>query len=561
MAAARKIVVVGGMTAGRKAAAKVVRLDPAADVTLVEEGPFFSYPDHRLPRCPTEFVEDQHELLFTAPGALHDPVSLQNVGNVRVKNRTEALKIDRHANRVRVHDRIGGGLAWLPYDKLVLATGATASVPSIPGVQLAGVFALHSADGRRQLARMLSGSRAREGVIVGASTEGVQIAEAMAERGCRITVVEAAPQILGSLDWEMAKLVEDHLESRGVRALTGAQIREIRGDGAVASVVTDDRSISAEVVVIDMGARPNAGLAETAGLGIGANGAVEVDERMRTSDPDIYAAGACTQCTEILTGQPCHVASETTALKQARVAAVNLCGGTESFPGLLGTEACKVFEFRVARTGLTEKRARALGYDVTVVLAPGPDRAHYMPGARSLMLKLVVDRASRRLLGAQAVGPGRGDKRIDVAAMAIAAGMTVDQVAAADLCYAPPFSPVMDNIITAANVVRNKLDGHVAGIDPMEVHRRLQAQEHLIFLDVRTPEEHEHVRLPGATVIPLGALRSRLDELPTDKEVVTFSSISLRGYEAALILKAAGFERVRVMDGGVEMWPFDKLYG
>jgi rhodanese-related sulfurtransferase len=192
-------------------------------------------------------------------------------------------------------------------------------------------------------------------------------------------------------------------------------------------------------------------------------------------------------------------------------------------------------------------------------MAPGPDRAHYMPGAAPLLLKIVVDSKTRRLLGAQAVGPGAGDKRIDVAAMAITAGMTVDQLANADLCYAPPYSPAMDNIITAANVARNKLDGRMVGVSPREVHRMMEAKNGFVFLDVRSPAEHDKVRLPGATLIPLGALRERLGELPRDKEIVTFCKVSLRGYEAALILKAAGFEKVRVMDGGIAMWPYEKL--
>lgn len=216
------------------------------------------------------------------------------------------------------------------------------------------------------------------------------------------------------------------------------------------------------------------------------------------------------------------------------------------------------YSFGVARTGLTETAARQLGYEVTTAMAPGPDRAHYMPQAASLLLKLVVDSRSRRLLGAQAVGPGAGDKRIDVAAMAITAGMTVDQLANADLCYAPPYSPAMDNIITAANVARNKLDGHMVGVSSQEVHHMMEAKEDFVLLDVRSPAEYEEVRLPGSLLIPLGALRERMDELPKDKEIVTFCKVSLRGYEAALILKAAQFKKVRVMDGGIAMWPYEK---
>jgi rhodanese-related sulfurtransferase len=200
-----------------------------------------------------------------------------------------------------------------------------------------------------------------------------------------------------------------------------------------------------------------------------------------------------------------------------------------------------------------------MGYNVVTALSAAPDRAAYMPASRLLMLKLVIDAQTRRLLGAQAVGAGAGDKRIDVAAMAITAGMTVDQLANADLCYAPPYSDAMDNLITAANVGRNKLDGRMVGVSAAEIYKKLQAKEDFIFLDVRSPIEYEEVRLPGSTLAPLGSLRSRLGELPRHKPIVTFCELSLRGYEAYLILKAAGFENVRVLDGGLVMWPYEKV--
>jgi rhodanese-related sulfurtransferase len=215
----------------------------------------------------------------------------------------------------------------------------------------------------------------------------------------------------------------------------------------------------------------------------------------------------------------------------------------------------------VARTGLAEAAARQRGYKTTTVLVPDSDRPHYMPIAKLVIIKLVVDSRTRKLLGAQAVGPGDGDKRMDVAAMAITGGMTVDQLSKIDLCYAPPYSPALDNIITAANVARNKLDGQMAGITPMEVEKRLEAKEDFVFLDVRSPVEHQQERLPGSTLIPLGALRSRLGELPKNKEIVTFCKVSLRGYEAAKILQGAGFSRVRVLDGGMAVWPYEKIRG
>jgi len=327
----------------------------------------------------------------------------------------------------------------------------------------------------------------------------------------------------------------------------------------VSAVITDKGTDRADMVIVATGVEPNIQLARDAALDIGETGAIVVDRCLRTSDPDIYAAGDCAEAIHLLTGRPYYFPLGSTASKQGRVAAVNICGGSEAFPGVLGTCICKVFEYSAARTGLGEEEARGLGYDVVTVLVPGPDKAHYMPTAALLILKLIVDTQSRRLLGAQATGPGGADKRIDVAATAILAHMTVDDLANADLAYAPHYSPAMDNLITAANVVRNKLDGHMVGISPAEVNRRLKDKERFVLLDVRTPQEYEQLRLPKSTCIPLGALRERLSEVPRDALVVTVCDIGLRGYEAALVLRSAGFGDVRVMDGGMAAWPYEKL--
>jgi rhodanese-related sulfurtransferase len=368
------------------------------------------------------------------------------------------------------------------------------------------------------------------------------------------------PQILRMLDWEMARLVERYLESCGTTVLTDTKVASFEGDTRVTGVITSRGRLPADLVILGIGVRPNVKLARAAGLDIGVTGAIKVDETMRTSDPDIYAAGDCVESPNLVTGKPCFVPMGSTANKQGRVAAINICGGQDRFPGILGSAVCKVFDFCVARTGLTEAAARELGYEAVTVLVPETDQPHYMPEAKPVIIKLVVDSRTRKLLGAQAVGPGAGDKRMDVAAMAITAGMTVDELAEADLCYAPPYSPALDNIITAANVARNKLDGLLSGVTPMEVKARLDAKQDFVLLDVRTPAEYEQERLAGSTLIPLGALRSRLGELPKDREIVAFCKVSLRGYEAARILQGAGFSRVRVLDGGVAAWPFDKVY-
>ncbi len=552
-----RVVIVGGVAAGPKVASKVIRLRPDAEVTVVEKGELLSYAGCGLPYYVSGVVKEQKELMSTPVGVVRDPVFFRNVKNFRAMNQTEAFKVDRGAKRVRVRGVNDGDEVWLEYDKLVLATGARPVVPPIPGVALEGVFTLHGVHDAEGIREALAQHKARDVAIVGGGLIGVEATEALAEHGCRVTIVEMLPQILSILDREMARLVERHLESHGVRVLTGTQVTAFEGEGRLREVVTDAGSFPADLAILAIGVRPNVGLARETGLEIGATGGIQVNDRMQTSDPDIYAAGDCVQMHDLLTGKPTYVPLGSTANKQGRVAAVNLCGGDERFPGVVGSTVCKVFDYCVARTGLTEKAARDLGYAVTTALAPGPDKAHFMPEARPLFLKLVVDTGTRRLLGAQATGPGDGSKRIDVAAVAITAGMTVDDLANADLSYAPPYAPAMDNLITAANVARNKLDGQMVGITPMEVKRMLDAGEDVFLLDVRSPGEYEQVHLPDSTLIPLGALRGRLDEVPRDRPIVTFCKISLRGYEAALILRANGFTDVRVMDGGLAMWPYD----
>ena len=554
-----KVVIVGGVAAGPKVASKIIRLMPYAEVTIVDKGELLSYAGCGLPYYVSGVVKEQAELMSTPVGVVRDPVFFQKVKNVHVLNRTEATKIDRTAKRVRVRNVGNGDERWLDYDKLVLATGASPVVPPLDGVELDNIFTLHGVHDAEGIKSVLAEGKARDVVIVGGGLIGVEITEALAEKGCRVTIVEMLPQILRMLDWEMAVLVAQHMESHGVKVLTNTMVERFEGNGKISNVVTNNGSLVADMVILAIGVRPNVKIARNADLKIGPIGAIEVNDAMQTSDPDIYAAGDCVQTMNLITGAPGYVPLGSTANKQGRVAAMNLCGHNDTFPGVLGSSVCKVFDHCVARTGLTETDARDAGYETTTVLTPAPDKAHFMPDAKPLLLKLVVDSKTRRLLGAQSAGPGTGDKRIDIAAMAITAGMTVDQLANADLCYAPPYAPAMDNIITAANVARNKLDGHMSGVSSEEVHQMMTVQKEFVLLDVRSPGEYEQVRLAGSTLIPLGMLRDRLSELPKNTEIITYCKISLRGYEAALILKAAGYGKVRVMDGGIAMWPYEKL--
>jgi NADPH-dependent 2,4-dienoyl-CoA reductase/sulfur reductase-like enzyme/rhodanese-related sulfurtransferase len=558
-----KVVIIGGVAAGPKAASKIIRMNPQADITIIEKGLFLSYAGCGLPYYVSGEIKDQKQLMETPAGVVRDVEFFLNVKNLKVRNHTEVLAIDRSAKRVRTKKLATGEESWLPYDKLVLATGASPVIPPIPGVNKKNVFTLHGLHDAEGIKRALAEHKAKDVVIVGGGLIGVEATEALFKHGCRVTIVEMSSQILGHLDWEIARLVEIYLESHAVRVMTGTRVlalESLSGSGdTVTHVKTDQGDLPADMVVLAIGVRPNISLAQQAGLAIGeTTHAIRVDDHMRTSDPDIYAAGDCVECRDRQTGRPCYVPLGSTANKQGRVVALNICGGDEVFPGVVGSSICKVFDYSVGRTGMTEHTATSLGYEVITALAPGADRAHYMPQSKILMMKIVAEKKTGKLLGIQVTGPGEGAKRIDVAATAISAGMTLDQLANLDLSYAPPYASAMDNLITAANVARNKRDGLMIGIPAESVQRKIDNGEDFLFLDVRSPKEYEQVHLPKSTLMPLGALRKRLGDIPKDKEIVTYCAVSLRGYEASLILRAAGFRNVKVLDGGLAMWPYER---
>ncbi|MBN2483951.1 MAG: FAD-dependent oxidoreductase [Candidatus Omnitrophica bacterium] len=554
-----KVVIIGGVAAGPKAGSRIHRLCHEAEVTLIEKGEFLSYAGCGLPYYISGEVKEQKELMCTPIGVVRDPVFFRQVKNVRVFNRTEALRIDRQRKKVEVKDLESGKLHDVPYDKLVIATGSRPMIPPIEGVNLKNVFTLQKIEDSEDIKNALAENKAKDVVIVGGGLIGIEMTEALIKKGCRVTVIERLPHILPMLDEEMVCQVEQYLESKGVKVKISTAVTAFLGKERVTAVKTEHEEIPCDFVILAAGVTPQVRLAKEAGLEIGVTGGIKVDERMQTGDPDVYAAGDCCQMYNLITRKPCYVPLGSTANKQARVAANVICGLNDSFPGVIASTVCKIFDFNVARTGLSEVQARQEGFDVVTVLSPAPDKAHFYPTAQLIILKLVVDKKTRRLLGAQAVGRGVVDRRIDIAATAITANMTVDDISHLDLTYAPPYSPAMDNLITACDIARNKLDGLFESITIKEVKEKVDRGEHFFFLDVRSPQEYNEVRLENTTLIPLGKLRARIAEIPKEKEIITFCKISLRGYEAARILQASGYKNVKVMDGGIAVWPYEKI--
>jgi len=556
----KRIVIIGGVSVGPKAAARARRRDPDAEITILEKGEALSYAGCGTPYYIAGKISDYKELMKTPAGIVRDAAFFRNVKAVRVCNKTMAERIDRPAKRVQAVNVDTGEHLEFPYDQLVLATGSMPVRPPLPGIDLSGVHVLSNLEEAIAIRKELEAGKRRV-VIVGAGLIGMEVAEAFADQGADITMVEWKEQVLPSLlDKEMAILVEKHLAAKKVTVKTNVAVQGLAGDdqGRVAQVVTNHGDLPADLVLVAVGVLANVALARDAGLSIGPRGGIVVDEFLRTSDPDIFAGGDCVENRHLLTGEPVYVPMGSTANKHGRVIGDNLTGGSTRYPGILGSTILKIFDFNVGATGLTERAARARGYDVATTITPNPDRAHYYPGAKLLVLKGVADRRTGTLLGVQAAGPGEASKRIDIAAIAITQRMPLGEIALADVCYAPPYSGAMDNLVHLATALENQVTGLAVSRSPLEVKRMIDAGEDFILLDVRTPAEHTDARIadPRHHFIPLGKLRERAGELPKTKEIVAYCKTSLRGYEAMRILKGAGFDKASYLDGGIAVWPF-----
>ena len=560
--AAKKIVIIGGSAAGPKAAAKARRLDQHADITIIQKEADLSMASCGYPYYVGGFFDDRNQLLSTPTGVVRDPSFFTNAKAITARTETVAASIDREAHTVACRNLRTDETCTLEYDKLVIATGATPRVPPIPGIDLDGITTLQSLRDADYLRRIRDEGKVKNAVVVGGGLIGIETCEALHLAGINITVVEMLPQILLFLDWEVAKLVENHIKSKAAEVITDNAVAEFLGsDGKLTGIrLQNGAELPCELAVVAIGVGPNTRLAAEAGLSIGETGGIEVNEYMQTSDPDIYAVGDCVETTHLVTGKKTLAPLGDLANLQGRVAGQNLVlGNVAAFPGVLKTGICKVFDYVAGCTGFSETEARKQGFtNIVSAICAGLDKPHFM-GGKLIVLKMVADADSGRILGVQGIGPGDVSKRIAVAAMAIHGKLTVGDLANADLPYAPPFSLALDILIAAAHVLENKMLGRMQGISPVEVKKKIDAGEDLFLLDARGPDEFEMMRLGiGETLIPLGALRKRLKELPQDKdkEIIAYCKISLRGYEAACVLEANGWKNVKVMEGGIMAWPY-----
>jgi NADPH-dependent 2,4-dienoyl-CoA reductase/sulfur reductase-like enzyme len=445
----RRLVVIGGVAAGMSAAAKAKRVDREMDVVVYEKSPFISYGACGMPYLIAGDVPDYRDLIARTP----EQMAKQGV-QVHVRHEVTAIDPDAHA--VTVRDLEGEREFTRRYDELVIATGARALRPPVPGSELDGIYLLRSLEDGIALQRLFAEPgerRPRRAVILGGGYVGVEMAESLRRLGLAVTMLVRSGQVMRkTLDDDVRALLEEELARHEV-AVVQAQPAAFEGDGWVKAVVTADGRYPCDVVLLGVGVRPaGAPLAEMAGVALGETGAIATDDHMRTNVPDVYAAGDCAEAFHLVTGRPAYIPLGSTANKQGRVAGTNAAGGEATFDGVVGTMVVRGFDLAVARTGLTAAEARALGYAVRAPMIKAMNRPHYMPGATPIHVKLVVDDETDRLLGGQIVGHDGVAKRIDVLATALHHRLTVADLQRLDLSYAPPFAPVWDPILVAANV-------------------------------------------------------------------------------------------------------------
>ncbi|MGW0644669.1 FAD-dependent oxidoreductase [Streptomyces sp. S063] len=450
--AAERLVVIGGDAAGMSAASQARRLKgpDALEIVAFERGHFTSYSACGIPYWVGGDVEERDDLIARTPGE-------HRGRDIDLRMRTEVTELDVAKQRVRALDRESGEAYWTGFDKLVIATGARPVRPALPGMDAAGVHGVQTLDDGQALLDSLealrSGGGPRRAVVVGAGYIGVEMAEAMLKRGFEVTVVNRGEQPMATLDADMGRLVHEALDGLGVTTVNGAAVTKILTgpDGRATDVVTEAGTYPADVVVLGIGVEPETGLARAAGLPVGPHGGLLTDLAMRVvGHENIWAGGDCVEVLDLVAGRTRHIALGTHANKHGQVIGSNVGGGYGTFPGVVGTAVSKVCDLEIARTGLREKDARAVGLRYVTATIESTQRAGYYPGAKPMTVKMIAELRTGRLLGVQIVGREGSAKRVDVAAVALTAGMTVEQMTALDLGYAPPFSPVWDPVLVAA---------------------------------------------------------------------------------------------------------------
>ena len=536
MKAPRKIIIVGGVAGGASAAARARRVDEQAEIHVFERGPYISFANCGLPYFIAGEIDDRAKLIVMTAEKFWER------SRIHAHVNHEVLSINRVAKTVRVKgpDGVERDVA---YDKLILSQGAKPIVPPIPGVELPHVFTLRDIPDMDRIARFVDERKPKRAVVIGGGFIGVEMAEAFHHRGIHVTMVERNPHILPLLDSDMATHLQNQIRRADFDFKANANAAKFTAGGVE---FADGSSLAADLILLSVGVKAEVELARAAGLDIGVTGGVKTNGRMESSDPNIYAVGDAAETIHALTGARARIALAGPANRQGRIAGANAAGGRMIYPGALGTSIVRALHMTVGFTGLNSAQAAKAGFTFFTSLTRDQSHAYYYPGAKPVLIKVIAEEGTGRLLGAQVLGERGVDKRVDVLATAITAKMSVFDLETLDLAYSPPFGSAQDPVNVAGFVA-----GHIARGDITTVAPETWKPTDEFLLDVRGVDELEEFgKLPNAVSIPLGELRDRLGELPRDRRIVTYCQKGQRGYLAACALHGSGFEDVANLRGG-----------
>lgn len=530
-----KVVIVGGVAGGATAAARLRRLDETAEIVVFERSGFISYANCGLPYYIGGVIEDEAELTLQTPESFYERFRVQ------VKVRHEVTAIDRAAKTVTVHDLTTGRVFSEPYDKLLLAPGARPTQPALPGVGLDRLFTLRTVEDTLRIRRFVDEQHPQSVVLAGGGFIGLELAENLRERGLDVTIVQRPRQLMTPFDADMAALIHREVRAHGVHLALGHTVEGFaETNGGVEVLLKGEQPLPADMVVLAIGVTPDSHLAADAGLELGLKGSITVNDRMQTSDPDIYAVGDAVQVRHFVSRQPALIALAGPANKQGRIAADNIAGGDSHFKGSQGSSVLKIFGLTAAATGLNEGAARRAGLDTDAVVLSPMNHAGYYPGGQVMTMKVVFERRTGKILGAQIIGSDGVDKRIDVLATAIRAGMSAYDLTELDLAYAPPYSSAKDPVNMAGYMIENLLTGRVRQFR-LDDLAALPRDGSVTLVDARTPGEYRRGHADGFINLPLDELREHLAELDPAKPVYVMCQSGLRSYLACRILAQYGF--------------------
>ncbi len=544
---ATRLLIVGGVAGGATAAARARRLDEEAEIIVFEKGEYVSFANCGLPYYIGDVINRRERLFLTTPAALRERYEIE----VRVLS--EVVSIDREKRQIAVKDLKAGRTYTESYDKLILSPGAEPIRPPLPGIDLDTVLTLRTVPDTDRIKAMVDEHGARSAVVVGGGFIGLEMAENLARRGLRVTVLEALDQVMPPLDPEMAAMVSDHLVEKGVALRLGDGVASFRKQGEE-TVVTSSAGaeVACDMVLLSVGVRPESRLARESELELGPRGHIKVDEYLRTSDDDIYAVGDAIEVKDFVDGSPTAIPLAGPANKQGRIAAGNALGRHVPFKGTQGTAIVKVFDLAVACTGCNQKTLERKGIPCLASYTHHESHPFYYPGAEVMAIKLLFSPTDGKVLGAQIVGGDGVDKRIDVIATAIRAGMTVYDLEELELCYAPPFSTAKDPVNVAGYVAANMLRGDLETVNATEVDSVDREQN--VLIDLREKREIAlRGQIAGSEHIPLYWLRNNLPKLDKSKTYIAYCAVGYRGYVGYRILVQNGF-KAKNLSGGFESY-------